>query len=680
MSNVDLVQEEKKVKTDGFLDNLKLRINADFEAGKRFMKDYHAKMIVWHQAYHASERYTDLRSKNRMPVTWIQEDVDTFKADARDKLFYTGRPCRIVGREEDDKADAEAKQDFMDYIDDQDDIYGKFGLFLRDCSLYATCAANVSYDERTKREWNLRPIPIPQIDEITQQPVLDKNGEMIPAIDPQTGLLLESGDEEWVLEEIVIFRGATVRRIDMQNIFITIDKVSNDDQEPIMVQSFVDREFFNSQPYFINQEELETRGKATTGGTQDKAKDKKGSPEESTKEHKYIEWQGWVDKKVLYKFQKSNKDLPIIDQEKRNNIDREMLKIAPNERTFVVVGLTDDEVFSRISEDPLKWGKPSIILGVIDPEEDSPFGRGIAQMIESYQRIGENLHDMLYENLKQSVNAMWYINTSVMDGRKELINKAGAIISGTVDASKAIQRIEQPRVATDIYLNIDRSREGARRAGGVMAILTGQGDPNAETLGENQIALAQSNLRMRDYIRSFEKSLVEKLYSLRNHIHATFIDQDFGFSIIGKKADKWRTISPVQQRASVNFVCESSTRETERAVITQQLIQFVEIAPHAANAGQPVRFDKMMRDLGELGFSMSQEKLEEYFPLLRLERENPDVDYDDMMIQNAMAAMQQGMVGTSTNGTGGNLPQPLTEGDALQGANARNQPNPGRLN
>ena len=173
------------------------------------------------------------------------------------------------------------------------------------------------------------------------------------------------------------------------------------------------------------------------------------------------------------------------------------------------------------------------------------------------------------------------------------------------------------------------------------------------------------------------------MYALRNHINATLIDQDYAFKIIGKKAENWRVITPVQMRASVDFICESSARETNRAVKTQQIIAFIKIAPFAAAAGQPVRFDKMMADLGETGFGMSRDTIESYFPLLKKERENPDDNIiDDMLIQNALTAMFMGAGAgaTQTNGTGGKDPQPLTEGQAVQGANAQNQPNPGRFN
>ena len=53
-------------------------------------------------------------------------------------------------------------------------------------------------------------------------------------------------------------------------------------------------------------------------------------------------------------------------------------------------------------------------------------------------------------------------------------------------------------------------------------------------------------------------------------------------------------------------------------------------------------------------------------------------------MQNALTAMFMGAgagaAQTNGNGTGGKDPQPLTEGQAVQGANAQNQPNPGRFN
>jgi hypothetical protein len=653
----DLIQEEKI--TPDFLENLRLRIVDDYAKAKEFMGTYHEWCKQKHADYHASEKYTDLRVKNKIPVTWTQEDVDTFAADSQDKLWFSGRPCRIVGREEEDKLDAEAKQAFQDYQDEEDDMFSKTMLALRDGALYKAAAMQVNYEERTKREWVQESIKVPAMDELGM-PMMDEMGQ--PA-------MIDSGQTQWVLQDLVIYKGAACQRIDMQNIFFGIDKSSMSDHWPVMVQSFQDKEFFNTQPYFFEAGRTELAEKAAAKGNQNEASEKKSSGTLSEKPYEYIEWHGYVDKMAFYQYAiaaglKDYKGQPYSEQH--------LAEVRPGDRCYVLAGLVDSTIWMRLQYDPFRWGKPNLIIGYIDPEEDSVTGRSISQMIECYQRGGENIEDILFQNFKQSVNAQWYFNDTALTGKKTIVNKAGGIITGNTEPGKAFSRIPVENVSKDIYLNLERLRENARNADGVKVIVTGGGDPNAETLGENQMALSQASLRMRNYLRTYEKSFIIPLYQLRNHINATLIDVEYAFKVVGQKAENWRVIQPEQLRTTVDFICESSTRETNRAVITQQILQFIEIAPLAVQTGVPVRIDKMMSELAINGFGWSMEKVYEIFPLLRLEEEQ-GIDVDSMLLQNSLMNMVLPPAPTNGSGGPGQQARPLNEGEAAENANQKNQ-------
>lgn len=645
-----------------FIETIKRKVVKDIINSEDFLSTYRDWCKEMHATYHSSEKYTSLRKKNKMAVTWIQEDIDQFRAEATDKLWYNSRPCRIIGREDADKADAEAKQLFMDYQDVEDKMFTKFGIWLRDAALYKCCVAQVFYEERTKREWVIKDIPMPSLDE-NGNPILDEEGNMVPAI--QDGQIIPSGEKEWVLEDVVVYRGATTRRIDPSNLLFTVDKVENFDKWPVMVRSFQNREFFDSEPYFFNKDILDnSEGQPHS---QDIVAEKKGLTRSGTdrtqKPFEYIEWQAEVDKRALYEY-------------KYPDDERKMATVRPGDKVLVVVGIVDQETIVRLDEDPLKWGRPNIVIGYIDPEEDSPHGRAISQMIESYQKAAEDLNGMQLENFKQSVNAMWVINKAALVDKKPIVNKAGTVLLTNDDPSRVVKRIEQARVAPDIYLLLEQYRQAAQNADGMQDILKGRGERGVETLGEATQVLSQAGLRLRSYIKHFEESFVVPLYTLRNHINASFIDQDYAFRVVGEKAQAWRSISPEEMRTPVDFICESSTRETQRAVIVQQMLQFAQIAPLAAQLGQPVRLDKMLAELGENGFGWSQEKIEEYFPLIRMERQQQGGQeaVDQLLIQGAMTQMQMPQFEAAAL-QGGNNPKPKSESEAIQSANARNQPN-----
>ena len=169
------------------------------------------------------------------------------------------------------------------------------------------------------------------------------------------------------------------------------------------------------------------------------------------------------------------------------------------------------------------------------------------------------------------------------------------------------------------------------------------------------------------------------MYEIRNHINATFIDQTYAYRVVGEKAKAWRKIEPSSVRAAVDFICESSARETNRAIIVQQMLQFIQIAPLAFQAGQIVRFDKMMAELGRTGFNISEDKIQDWFPFIRLEEE-AGINIDELLLQNALAGMAMGgMVPPGgPGGGGGNLPQPTSEEDAVVANNKRNETQVGR--
>ena len=64
---------------------------SDWENAKQYMDPFHRWCLDMHGFYYNSQNYASLKKENKFPSTAIQEDVDQFVADVRDKLFYAGR-------------------------------------------------------------------------------------------------------------------------------------------------------------------------------------------------------------------------------------------------------------------------------------------------------------------------------------------------------------------------------------------------------------------------------------------------------------------------------------------------------------------------------------------------------------------------------------------------------------
>ena len=613
-----------------------------------------------HYFYYNAQNYEVLKSKNKFPSTAIQEDVDQFVADARDKLFYANRPCTLYGREESDKGDAEAKQEMMNYQDEMIGIYEIMGAALHDVATYRICASQVEYDEDVKTEWEPFEEIIPLLDE-DDQPVLDNLGNFIPEIDPETGEPVIESD--WRIVEVPYYQGAVIKRIDPLNLLWTQDKVKLNDRFPIMIRGNLSKKELN-KPYFIRSAVDSLKDNEEENQYEDPTWEKKQTSGEnasltgSVKKIQYVEWQAMANKAEVYHFMLQSGQVPEEDMEQF------MLDLSTTEKDdecWTICGVVNNSTVIQLRCSPFKKiNGPNIVIGNMSPGENSLLGDSISRKIEAVQKAEEDTYGMLIENIKQAVDAFWIINTDALkrvQGKVE-VNRAGGVLECNENINNVAKRVEQPAVAGDIYNLLNIFKQARQDQGGLQDAVIGKGDPNAETLGEARQVLSHASLRMRDYLKTFEGSYVQPLYHMRNDINTEFITEKYVFRIIGEKGVEWRTVSPQSIRSPVDFICESSTRETNRTVVTQQMLQMIDASMTLATSqipGQPVRIDFMLADLAESGFGLSEDKIKKYFPALALE--------DEGVVTQPPQQEQTG---------GTNLPQPGSEEQAVVQNEARN--------
>jgi hypothetical protein len=357
----------------------------------------------------------------------------------------------------------------------------------------------------------------------------------------------------------------------------------------------------------------------------------------------------------------------------------------PNEKTTAIIGWVGDTLV-RLEETPLEIKKPNVIIGVIQKDENELIGTSLADKVCAVTQGMEVLMGILLENFKQSVNAGHVIKgNSLVKGASSIVNVPGFVLNTNEDVRAVHKRVEQPAVAKDIHILLqDFFPQMGQDASGLQDILSGRGEPGAETLGESEMVAGTAALRMNAYLRTFETSFVEPLYSMRNQFNMQFLNTDYVYRVIGEGAIEWRTIEPGQIRANVDFVCESSSREANRLVITQQFIQTMKtVVPALENAGFPVRSDLLAADLMERGFSMSADQVRRYLPSIEAE-EKMNLPINDMMVQNFIA-MQGVKLDALLNppepgapSGGGSGPRPRSEGEARQSMNESNRTQVGR--
>lgn len=648
--------ESGSIPEDSFEQRMLRRVNSDYEEAGQFLDTIHAMCRDNYAAYHNAPTYEDLRKKNRFPMPTMQVLVDQYVAHITDKLFYANKPCTVVGVEESDKPDADAKQDMIAWQDNQDGMFLKLELFVRDTALYPFCVAQTDYIEKTKTRWVVQDTPT----------MMDGMGNVLVS------------EERWVRTDMPAYRGPTTKRIDPTDFFFGRDKRSLDDEFPIMVRSKQTKAFFDDKSYFFNQGNIKTSA-AQTGDSDIPAEKRElmglqTSAAVGTANYEYIEWQAPVNARDLCEF------IIQTDPERAEEYTSRLEQTEENEKRWAICGVVDGNTVVRLDFNPLDLDRSNINLGYAIPEENELIGNCLGTNVMPVHKGQEVLMGILLENFKQSVDRQWIINKTAIVGQKPLVNKPGNVLLTNQDINNVAKVIDQPPISQDIY----RISEGLARLGesssGVPKQIQGRKEPGVETLGEANILQSQAELGLRKSLKTFEVTFVEPLYTLRNDINCNFIDTNYAFYVIGESAVNWREVSPGEIRSPVDFICESSTREANRAVIGQQMLQLADMAPAAIAAGQMVRIDKIMQMIAENVFSMKKATIYELFPLIQFEdaqKTQGGPGINDMLAQNALMRHQfetEGAAPQPPGTPGSNLPEPKSEQEAQASIQGRNQP------
>lgn len=659
------------------------RVESDYTNFKEFMDEFHRQCVLSYEHYFSASKYTDMRKKNLFPVPFFQQMIDDFVGYVSDKLFYRSQPCTVTPVENGDKGDAEAKQQLFRWMDYKDDIEGKLELMIRDAAMYRVCVAQVDYTEMTKKKLVGVQKPMMFTDEFGQTKPMVIDGQPV----------MESTVEH---QNVPVYLGATVKRVDPTNFFIGQDKSSMDDGKPVIIRSFVSIDYFSEKKYFRNVDRLKeylanpTADTSKQGGTEvpeniyAKRMIHAMRPNQSSLDNniEYKEWHGQVDKKKLYEYLGQPTEM-------QQNINGQMSMVPlveAGEKVWVICGWAHGTIV-RMEEKPFEGvDGPNVILGIMQSDEEEVVGTSLADKIGAVQQGMEVLMGILLENFRQAVNAGHIIKkTALINEGDVTVNKPGWVLETNGNVNDVHKRVEQPRVAPDIYTMLTYYEQLGRDAGGIQRPISGMGTRTADTLGEFSELKEESVKKLVAYLRSIERTLVQPLYDMRNQINIQFLDQPYVYGIIGEGAIEWRKMEPAQLRANVDFICESSTREANRLIITQQILQLGKVAPLATQMGIPVRFDKLLAQLAAQGFSWDRDKVEEIFPTLKMEREG-GVDLNQIFLENMMIrlqmekmAMMMGGMGGPSGAGGGTGPEPRSEGEARQSLQARNQVQPGRM-
>jgi len=638
-------------------------VQSDFDSAQRHMRDLHAKMLTYYKQYH-NNRYGEARADNeaaRHP--FLQEQVDQFVSDAMEKLWFKNQPCTVVPVEASDQQDAQAKQELMDWQNDRDRLYSTTKKLAKDAALYGFCVGQTDYTRQTKR--------MPQVVPITRN-----------VYDPTTGQIAEmTVGEQYEWQDVTIYDGPTTKRVDPLNFFTVPQKQFIDDEYPILIRSAVTIDYLKSKPYIVNLDQI----KAGSHGSQDESgsllqekREMSGSVGDFTlgdDQVEYVEWQGLLNRTDLYDYLASR---PDIDEQQRQQyatttvdvMGQEVPVFDPDERCWAIVGMVNGSTIVRLEDSPFEFDGPNVVVGTLSNDDDGLLMcSGIADKVYGLSKQLDAQMIGLHRNTEQSTNRMWVVDSSKIKSGGKLLNRPGAIIEA-ISGTDAIKALDVPRVAPDIYQNLAYFAELGKQATGQTDIALGRGDPQTETLGESQIAASFAQTRLKDYVRSFEETCIQPIFEHRNQINMQFLTAPYVFRIIGLRALQWRQVDPSQIRANVDFVCQGSTRETNRSILIQQMLQLMQQSQQVVAMGLPVRLDLMVAELAEQ-MNIARDKVEQWLPSIGADQE--------AVVTTMLQQQMMGQPGVQGAAPGGQLPQPRNQTELAQSVQGRQQTQVGRM-
>jgi len=441
-----------------------------------------------------------------------------------------------------------------------------------------------------------------------------------------------------VQRPIYTYQGATVQLVDPIDFFWTSDKRELYDEHPLMIRTMVSEHWLKQQPWLVagSLNKLKAFYSGQTNDLDEELLDERreylgfnrGTDMNSNRKYEYVEWHGYCD-------------------------------LNSDGKQLFILGVVDGRVLVRVqnAEETFGLGHPNIVVGRIGEETGEIYGPSLVDKIHSVQHGMDSLMGVWLKALRQTGNPMWVGDSDRMKSRT-IVNEAGVFIdvrSGERGIDSAIKRVEPQQISQDVYDGLAMFRKMGQNASGISDIASGIVQQGVETLGEADILAGQSALRLKGgYLRCFEKSFIKPIWEMRNQVNMKYCtDPGYLYSILEDGIMYWRQATPEQIKAGVDFVCEASNRENQRNVVTQQILQAVNLTSAAIPVLGPLPFLKLLEKLYSDGFGWKQDTIRELLPL--------DIITNQMVASQAAQNQPPG-------GNPGNMPQPKSEGDAEQSA------------
>jgi len=646
------------------------KVLKDFERSEEFLRPFHTECLERYEHYRSSQLSTNIHSReknNRFPVPFTTEQVNSLVKRVREKLFYKNRPCSIYGREKTDEREAVAKREMFDYQDSEDEIESKNAKGVLNAAIYGICPAQIvfkkEFDETVVNE---------------EQPIMDDMGQ--PALNLDGTPITVSVPK---IVEYPTYLGASLELIDVFDFFFTPEKETVEDREPFIIRSRRRPSYFN-ETYFFNRDKVKKtseQGGDTSSQNDNLRERRRLAGLEVDKKYFsdhciYLEWQGYYD------------PADEVDDSNGEKYPAGFYVIG------VVTGTQYEDTLVRFDYKPFPLKGTNIIVGSLIEEFGELIGQRFVDNFHGIQHALDSVMGLWFSNLRQLVKRPKVVNSDAIKDPAQINTSVDETIEveDRDDVTKAVFYPDVPSLSPDLYNGLSMLRTMGQSVSGIKDQSEGIAQTGVETLGEAEILAMETKIGINDYIRTWERTFVRPLYKKRNSINSYYLTNEYVISVIGERGLEWRTMTPAQIRADVDFICEASTRETQRGIIAQQIIQTLQplmnLMTLYANMGYPPnlwpRVDLLLAELYDQ-WTWQQDKIDKILPSTTMD-DQQEMALAQLLQEMAMMKMMSGQEATMGSQGGDSkqpdsarTPQPRTEAEANRSANDRNDTHVGRM-
>lgn len=592
------------------------RVLNDFETFSDALRDKHKHFSDFLKHYHNVVQKKRKQGQANVPAPLAAETVDTVHADIVDKTIGSdGLLVDITPGEATDIQHAEASKDLIQhqlYVEEAETVWGQL---VKTCLQLGTAPAKVSYVERYKTFTE-------------RQPVIDMFGNRVGF--------------ERVRSEKLVYKGPAITPVDIFDFFPHPDMVELDDDVPIIHRFIATPEHIKErarQGLYKNTRYVDFEKKISQLDDGDHAEKRERRELAGIKYHaatrlgvECYEWQGMYD---------------LHENDIRVNC------------VFVV---TSDGVLLRADELPYDDQEKTYICPRINRTAGEFWGVGLIEkqhpMIHGLNALNNTLLDALY----QAVHKKRLIDSKGIPNKAELVNRQGQIIriqrrGAGEPLDNYYRELDVGRVAPDVWQAMGMYQDWASKASGVADFMKGYLPSKVQSATAIQTTSSQASAKFRLLLKEIENTGSIPICKRMQKINLQFFDQAEVVRVIGRRGLHWRTINPEDIAGEVHFVALGSTREIDKGVNIQQLMQTIQVASGSPQLQKVItilflaltdQFKLPHRDMIQDILGWEQQKTQYY---------------EQMKMQIAQMQMQRGEmpnIPEITGGAGGRM-QPRTE-------------------